>query len=235
MAVTVNYYLNGPSLSTATGIFTDVDLTICAPDGWYSDGIISKQLVGCKLLTQQTCSGCIENTIKLQYNATSAYNLFCVTSTNVDVFMALGDVFSSTTQIYTDATLTTPVADGFYKEKFSSFYREELAGSLGVLQTGPSCPPVSGFYRSGASATCSTFCTTNYNISAGVSTLSGNDYFNLTFGDEISGGLADGFYAYYFETTTTSAPVNGWRIMEIQNNLVDDILVCDAGNNCVNP
>ena len=55
------------------------------------------------------------------------------------------------------------------------------------------------------------------------------------FGDEIVGGLVDGFYAYYFETSSTSSPVNGWRIMEIQSNLVADILVCDAGNNCVNP
>ena len=68
MAVSVNYYLNGPSLSTATAIFTDVDLTICAPDGWYSDGVISRKLVGCKLLTQQTCSGCNENRLKLQFN-----------------------------------------------------------------------------------------------------------------------------------------------------------------------
>jgi len=45
MAVSGNYYLNGPSLSTATAIFTDVNLTICAPDGWYSDGVISRETI----------------------------------------------------------------------------------------------------------------------------------------------------------------------------------------------
>ena len=68
MATLGNYYLNGPSLSTATGIFTDVNLTTCAPAGWYSDGVISRQLSGCKLLPQQNCPDCSgENKIKLQY------------------------------------------------------------------------------------------------------------------------------------------------------------------------
>ena len=59
MATLGNYYLNGPSLSTATKVFTDVALTICAPDGYYSDGTISRQQVSCLLLPQQTCSDCV--------------------------------------------------------------------------------------------------------------------------------------------------------------------------------
>ena len=38
MAITVNYFLNTSDFDTATGLFTDSALTICAPDGWYSDG-----------------------------------------------------------------------------------------------------------------------------------------------------------------------------------------------------
>lgn len=234
MATLGNYYLNGPSLSTATGIFTDVNLTTCAPAGWYSDGVISRQLSGCKLLPQQNCPDCSgENKIKLQYNATSAIDLYCVSSTNVNAYMATGDVFSSTTQIYQDAALTTPMVDGFYREPLSSFYREQSLSILGALTPGPACPP-EDIYRSGPSLTCSDFCTTNYNISVGFSTVSGNDYFTLTFGDEIVGGLADGFYAYDAIASSTSTS-SSWRIMEIQNNLVIDILVCDVGNNCVNP
>jgi len=174
MATLGNYYLNGPSLSTATGIFTDVDLTTCAPDGWYSDGVISRQLAGCKLLAQQNCPDCSgENKIKLQYNVTSATDLYCVSSTNVDAYMATGDVFSSTTQIYQDAALTTPMVDGFYREPLSSFYREQSSSVLGALTSGPTCPP-EDIYRSGASLTCSNFCTTNYNITVAFSTVSGN-------------------------------------------------------------
>lgn len=231
MATLGNYYLNGPSLSTATGIFTDVDLTTCAPDGWYSDGVISRQLAGCKLLAQQNCPDCSgENKIKLQYNVTSATDLYCVSSTNVDAYMATGDVFSSTTQIYQDAALTTPMVDGFYREPLSSFYREQSSSVLGALTSGPTCPP-EDIYRSGASLTCSSFCTTNYNITVAFSTVSGNDYFTLAIGDEIVGGLADGWYAYDDSASSTSTSLT-FRIMEIQSNLVADILECDASNNC---
>jgi len=231
MATLGNYYLNGPSLSTATGIFTDVDLTTCAPDGWYSDGVISRQLAGCKLLAQQNCPDCSgENKIKLQYNVTSATDLYCVSSTNVDAYMATGDVFSSTTQIYQDAALTTPMVDGFYREPLSSFYREQSSSVLGALTSGPTCPP-EDIYRSGASLTCSSFCTTNYNITVAFSTVSGNDYFTLAIGDEIVGGLADGWYAYDDSASSTSTSPT-FRIMEIQSNLVADILECDASNNC---
>lgn len=231
MATLGNYYLNGPSLSTATGIFTDVDLTTCAPDGWYSDGVISRQLAGCKLLAQQNCPDCSgENKIKLQYNVTSATDLYCVSSTNVNAYMATGDVFSSTTQIYQDAALTTPMVDGFYREPLSSFYREQSSSVLGALTSGPTCPP-EDIYRSGASLTCSSFCTTNYNITVAFSTVSGNDYFTLAIGDEIVGGLADGWYAYDDSASSTSTSLT-FRIMEIQSNLVADILECDASNNC---
>lgn len=231
MATLGNYYLNGPSLSTATGIFTDVDLTTCAPDGWYSDGVISRQLAGCKLLAQQNCPDCSgENKIKLQYNVTSATDLYCVSSTNVNAYMATGDVFSSTTQIYQDAALTTPMVDGFYREPLSSFYREQSSSVLGALTSGPTCPP-EDIYRSGASLTCSNFCTTNYNITVAFSTVSGNDYFTLAIGDEIVGGLADGWYAYDDSASSTSTSLT-FRIMEIQSNLVADILECDASNNC---
>ena len=57
MATSSNYYLNGPSLSSATAVFTNSDLTIKAPDGWYqSEGIVRRQLSG-NLLPQQNCGG----------------------------------------------------------------------------------------------------------------------------------------------------------------------------------
>jgi len=229
MAVSGNYYLNGTSLSTATAIFTDVNLTICAPDGWYSDGVISRELVGCKLLIQQTCSGCDENQVTLQFNANSAADLFCAGSSTSIVYMAVGDIFSTTTQIYQDSLLTIPAIDGFYREPFNASYRAEQLSTLGSLTTGPTCS--GGFFISGLSNSCNSFCTTNYLISVSASSVSGNDYFTLTLYDEIVGGLADGWYAYddFSGSTSTSA---SWRIMEIQNNLVVDILECDSSNNC---
>lgn len=58
MAISSTYYLNAPSLGSATAVFTDADLSICADDGFYSDGVISRELVDCVLLPQQTCPSC---------------------------------------------------------------------------------------------------------------------------------------------------------------------------------
>jgi hypothetical protein len=53
------YYLDGTTLANTTAIFDDSDLTICAADGVYSDGTISREQLSCLLLPQQTCAECI--------------------------------------------------------------------------------------------------------------------------------------------------------------------------------
>lgn len=58
MPIQQTYYLNGPDLASATCVFSDALLTICAPDGFYSDGVISREQVSCVLLPQQTCEDC---------------------------------------------------------------------------------------------------------------------------------------------------------------------------------
>ena len=58
MATSSTYYLNAPSLGSATAVFTNAALTVCAPNGFYSDGFISRELVDCVLLPQQTCPSC---------------------------------------------------------------------------------------------------------------------------------------------------------------------------------
>jgi hypothetical protein len=58
MATSGTYYLNGPTLSSATAVFTDDTLSICAPDGFYSDGSIVREQVGCSLLPEVVCPAC---------------------------------------------------------------------------------------------------------------------------------------------------------------------------------
>jgi hypothetical protein len=52
------YYIDGTTLSTATAVYTDAALTTCAPDGFYSDGYVAREQVGCVLQTAQTCPEC---------------------------------------------------------------------------------------------------------------------------------------------------------------------------------
>jgi len=55
------YYINGPSLSSATSVFTNDSLTIFAPNGFYSDSTIVREQVSGLLLPQQTCPSCSVN------------------------------------------------------------------------------------------------------------------------------------------------------------------------------
>ena len=58
MATSSTYYLNGPSLGSSTAVFLDSALSILAPDGFYSDGVNSREQVGGVLLPQQVCTDC---------------------------------------------------------------------------------------------------------------------------------------------------------------------------------
>ena len=52
------YYLDAPSLTLATAVYTDAALSVCAPDGIYSDGVIARVLTSCVLGPIQTCPSC---------------------------------------------------------------------------------------------------------------------------------------------------------------------------------
>jgi hypothetical protein len=54
----MTYYLDAPSLGSATAVYTDAALTICALDGFYSDNSIVRELVGCVLQPQRICPSC---------------------------------------------------------------------------------------------------------------------------------------------------------------------------------
>ena len=60
MGITVNYYLDGTTFSNATKIYTDVDLTTLAPNGWYSFGGKYRQQTGGFLLGEAVCPACDE-------------------------------------------------------------------------------------------------------------------------------------------------------------------------------
>ena len=58
MATSSTYYLNAPSLGSATSVFTNADLTVLAADGFYSDGVIVREQISGLLVAQQTCPAC---------------------------------------------------------------------------------------------------------------------------------------------------------------------------------
>jgi hypothetical protein len=58
MATLGSYFLNGPSLSSSTSIFSDIGLTTIAPDGFYSDGVTSREQLSGILLPETICIDC---------------------------------------------------------------------------------------------------------------------------------------------------------------------------------
>ena len=52
------YYLNAPSLGSATAVFYDAALTIFAADGYYTDGTITREQISGVLLPQESCPFC---------------------------------------------------------------------------------------------------------------------------------------------------------------------------------
>ena len=58
MANPNTYYLNGPTLGASTAVYTDSNLSICAADGIYSDGVIAREQLNCQLLAPQQCPAC---------------------------------------------------------------------------------------------------------------------------------------------------------------------------------
>ena len=95
----------------------------------------------------------------------------------------------------------------------------------------PTSTPSQTIYTYGVVlATCSDFCTNNYNLN--IATLATNNFASLTFGNTIfgQGGVA-GFVAY--ANTSTNTSTGSFRIAEIDSSgVITNILVCSSGT-CV--
>jgi len=58
MAISSTYYLDSEDLATATAVYLDLAFTVLAPDGFYSDGTISREQYLGVLLDPVPCPGC---------------------------------------------------------------------------------------------------------------------------------------------------------------------------------
>jgi len=123
MAVSSTYYLNGPSLGSATAVFTNAALTVCAANGFYSDGVIVREQAGCILLPQQTCA-CLYSQFIIYFDVSTTPPIplgwaspvaACAgTGTPLTVYinglaLDLHDVVSQGLALYTNASYTIPL------------------------------------------------------------------------------------------------------------------------------
>jgi hypothetical protein len=107
MPITQPFYLNADNLYSATAVFLDAALTMCAPDGFYAGGGIVRELVNCKLLPLQQCPSCCsqpctswnvvgnQGPFQLKYAACGNRGLVVEEfpdGTNVDICVGYGDI-----------------------------------------------------------------------------------------------------------------------------------------------
>jgi hypothetical protein len=150
MATSSIFYLDAPSLSSATVVYSNISLTTVAPNGFYSDGSIVREQVDCVLLPQQSCPSCISGFSSSVMAATS--NAACSlaetttyyrsSSSNPPGFVGLNDL------VFEDATGETPLAAGFYYAAGSITGGNEWfqVNASGVVITLGMCPATNRKY-----------------------------------------------------------------------------------------
>lgn len=98
MPIPQTYYLNGSDLQSSTAVFLDAALTTCAPDGYYSDGTITRRQVSCVLITQSPCPSCCNNSCSL-WNLKSIGGTFTVSYTDCSTGDVVEEIYPEPTDI----------------------------------------------------------------------------------------------------------------------------------------
>ena len=141
------FFINGTSLSNSTAVFLDSEQLICAPDGYYSDGVITRQQVGCSLLPQIACPSCAPP---------CPADAGTVSAVSTGAFL-----MSLNTGVGTGAiivTFTPPnKPDGIIAEFNGSYYNEFSSSVFGYLPVIPNQPV---FVGDSVYCACPTFTTT---------------------------------------------------------------------------
>ena len=229
------FYPTGLTFLTTTNIFTDVNLTTIAADGFYSEpnGSQFRQMSASSLGSITTCPSCA-TTLLLKYSSVDAFDLYCNPPSSVNYFVAFGQSFATASQIFTTDALVTVAADGYYKDAAlsGSGYRIMASGSLGTIQSQVTCNTI---FISGVGAACTTFCgATNYTIPLEKNTTNQHSFIEIQNGDVIAGAtLTSGWYAY--AATSTDTATGTYRQFQLDtNNTIIGIGLC-SGSNCVIP
>jgi hypothetical protein len=135
------YYPTGSTFANTTNIYTDVNLTNVAPDGFYSEpgGSQFRQISSSVLGSLQTCATCYTSRT-LAFSSVSAVDVCCNLPSSSTYYVDYGTTLLTTSSIYSD-TSGTIAADGFYKETSGNTYREM---SSSVLAAQNPCSPCGG-------------------------------------------------------------------------------------------
>jgi hypothetical protein len=128
MATLATFYLDAPSLGSASVVYSDPALTTVAANGYYSDGTIVRQQSAGALLPQTTCPSCASTqAFTIYFDVTtsppntqgwSGSSAACAgTGTPLTVYIlgsaaSLYDAYTAGKILYTNSIATTPLNGG---------------------------------------------------------------------------------------------------------------------------
>jgi hypothetical protein len=153
------YYLDGPTLAQATAIYTDVTLTICADDGVYSDGSITRVLSGCVLSSAKPCPSCGTNCNETSSNSDGNVGVYRST---IDLGSSPGDIGAIIIRF------DVPKTPHGFKATYDGITYNSFSSPLYGYMTAPSGLPVYiGDQDEDCGITTSSFIANNYNWDGG--------------------------------------------------------------------
>lgn len=124
MSISQTYYLDNSSFADSSSVFSNSDMSLYAPDGFYSDGSISRQQVGGILGLPTTCPSCL---IECGFSGNRVADEPLVDIYNVNVLSNLGAIII---RFYPNLLISGILVqyDSVYYNKVSSFTEGPLNG-----------------------------------------------------------------------------------------------------------
>jgi len=159
------FYINGSTLANSTAVFDDPEMTICAGDGYYSDGTIVRQQVSCSLLPPEDCGSC-----NLACDGTTSVSGI----TNSGLFRLRADTGNNVGAIliYFESD---NIPDGIRVEQNDVYYNELVGVSGTTIYYAASANTANGFTYTGATGSTGT-CDANFGVSTINVTSPNYDY-----------------------------------------------------------
>jgi hypothetical protein len=135
------YYIDTNSFTTATSIWTNSNLTVKAPNGFYQKDGVYRQMSGGELLPVANCPDCFYQFGSSTMGANSS--TACSSALNQTYYFENVDGGVGETEpeigdlVFSDSGGTTPLAAGFYKVVSGNYIQ---VNSSGVVIAKASCP-----------------------------------------------------------------------------------------------
>mgnify|MGYP003676676267 CR=1 FL=1 len=149
MASYSNYFINGDTLQNATAVYTDLGMTILAPNGLYSNGVVSREQSATGLGPITICPTC--SSVLCEHNIPIDAPTACKTSLDYNMGSTVGAI-----KVTVYGIIKSVVGIGIKQGSNGFFNTFSSTGESGQTNlAGPDVNALTYFYTDNFKATCS--------------------------------------------------------------------------------